>query len=128
VRAAGEDEDLDALQPSGDQRAGMGRDLRDRHAGQFGIGDADGIRDRVGERAEAGTEHDADAIGRVAPISQHGGRGATVVPERGHQNRSSIEKPAGSNWAMVKSWPSPVGSEQWISVLGCENSFSRSAP
>ena len=50
-------------EPAEPQPAGMAGDSRPREAGDLAIGDVDGIGHRVGDRAEAGAEHDPDRRG-----------------------------------------------------------------
>ena len=55
-----EQRDALAFERADDEPAGVTRDGRDGKAGQVLIGDRNGVLDLVGERAEAGAEHDAE--------------------------------------------------------------------
>ncbi len=76
VDPAGEDEHRHAAEAAGHQRAGVAGDLRHGQAGDLGGGHHHGVLHLLGERAEAGAEHQGDR----RPLRQarcQGGRGGS---------------------------------------------------
>jgi hypothetical protein len=74
VDAALQDDDWDSIEQAGDDAAGVAFDGGTGEVGNFGVGEDDWRLDRVGYRAQAGAEDDADLWERAGRVWLSGTR------------------------------------------------------